>query len=306
MSNLNHFAIARILHSEILGPVSPGHGQLGSLQIVEDVFCIRQKPVSPDEVHTGESVDMDDVIQAFHDVRNDRKSPDFYVAEPERNRRFIERCRKLGVQASEYTMNKVLLNARKSNRLKGLDSEKTRFNHDEYAFASEFAATEIRYRTGASVDDIICDPELRSEFDQLASKLAPGHSPLEYRWALLSIRKAGRQAAKREAEYDVPPLSPPTRLFSDAVEGVPRNPGVYLLLEQQRPLYARGVRDLHHGVELHRREDFLKPLLERLWRPSPDDLLFSYATLSERKLLRPVEQRLIRERRPLFNIPPAA
>jgi len=304
MSKLNHFAIARILDSEILGPVSPGHGQIGSVQIVEDVFDIRQKPIAPDEVHCGESVDADTLVQAFHDVRDDRKSPDFYVAEPERNCRFIRRCRELGIEASEYAINKALLNARKANRLKGLHSERTTLNHDDYAFASEFAATEIRYRTGASVDDMICDPELRSEFDQLASKMAPGYSPLEYRWALLSIRKAGQ--AKWEAKYEMPALSSPTRLFSDEVEGVPRNAGVYLLLEQQRPLYVRGARDVHHGVELHRREEFLKPLLDRLWRPSPDDLLFSYATLPQRKLLRPVEQRLIREKRPLFNIPPAA
>jgi hypothetical protein len=305
MSKLNHFAIARILDSEILGPVSPGHGQLGSLQVFEDVFDTRRKPVAPDEFHCGEIVDMDVVVQAFHDARDDRKSPDFYVAEPDRNRRFIQRCRALGIQASEYAINKTLLNARKANRLKGLNSERTTLNHDDYAFASEFAATEIRYRTGASVDDIICDPELRSEFDQIASRMAPGHSPLEYRWALLSIRKAGKQV-KWEAEYDMPVLSPPTPLFSNAVEDVPPNLGVYLLLEQQRPLYARGVRDVHHGVELHRCEEFLTPLLDRLWRPSPDDLLFSYATLPKRKLVRPVEQKLIREKRPLFNIPVAA
>jgi hypothetical protein len=211
----------------------------------------------------------------------------------------------LGIGASEYAINKTLLNARKANRLKGLNSERTTLNHDDYAFASEFAATEIRYRTGASVDDIICDPELRSEFDQLASRMAPGHSPLEYRWAMLSIRKAGKRA-KWDAAYEMPALSAPTPLFSGAVEEVPSNLGVYLLLEQQRPLYARGVRDVHHGVALHRREEFLPPLLDRLWRPSPDDLLFSYATLPQRKLIRPVEQKIIREKRPLFNIPVAA
>lgn len=305
MSNLNHFAIARILDSEILGPVSAGHGQLGSLQIVEDVFDIRQQPIAPNEVYADESVDLATVVQAFHDVRNDRKSPDFYVAEPERNHRFIQRCRELHINASEYEINKALLNARKASLLKGLHSEPTRINHDDYAFASEFAATEIRYRTGASVDDIICDPVLRSEFDQLAHKMAPGYSVLQYRWALLSIRKAGQQA-KWQAEYDMPVLSPPSRLFSDALDTVPRNPGVYLLLEQQRPLYVRGVRDVHHGVELHRRDEFLEPLIDRLWRPSLDDLLFSYATLPDRKLLRPVEQTLIRERRPLFNISRAA
>jgi len=304
MSKLNHFAIARILDSEISGAVSPGHGQFGSLQVVEDVFDIRQKPVARDEVHFGDSVDMNMVIQAFHDARDDRKSPDFYLAEPDRNSRFIQRCRELGIEASEYAINKTLLNARKANRLKGLDSERTMLNHDDYAFASEFAATEIRYRTGASVDDIICDPDLRTEFDHLASSMAPGHSPLEYRWALLSIRKAGKQT-KWDAEFEMPVLSIPTPLFSDAVEDVPPDLGVYLLLEKQRPLYARGVRDVHHGVELHRCEGFLTPLLKRLWRPSPDDLLFSYATLPKRNLVRPAEQKLIREKRPLFNIPVA-
>ena len=69
MSKLNHFAIARILDSEILGPVSPGHGQIGSLQILEDVFDIRQKPTVQDDIDRVESVVMDTVVQAFHDVR---------------------------------------------------------------------------------------------------------------------------------------------------------------------------------------------------------------------------------------------
>ena len=36
---------------------------------------------------------------------------------------------------------------------------------------------------------ILCDPILVREFEQIASGIVPGHSPREYRWAALNLRK---------------------------------------------------------------------------------------------------------------------
>ena len=47
---------------------------------------------------------------------------------------------------SAYTINKTLFYMRKNNLLKRLNSIKTSFNYDSYAFASEFAANRIEVR----------------------------------------------------------------------------------------------------------------------------------------------------------------
>ena len=39
------------------------------------------------------------------------------------------------------------------------------------------------------LDQVICDPDLAQEFDNHAARLAPGYTPLEYRWAALGLRK---------------------------------------------------------------------------------------------------------------------
>lgn len=307
MSTLNQFDIAKTLQSEIVGRSRDCHGQVSTSGVVQSYFDLRCKPVAPSEIHHDLDVDTETVVQAFYDVRDDQRSPDLYVADPDRNRRFLDRCGELGERASEYAINKTLLNARKANLLKNLNSKPTRFDHEQYVFASEFAATELRYRTGASIDDIICDPALAAEFDAIAMKIAPGFTPLRYRWAMLSVRKAGRsKEAKWEPEYEMPHFENPFPLFATHSPALPDERGVYLLQERSRTLYVHGTRSISRGIELHRRVDFRGVFAKYLWDPDPDELLVSFAAVAEAKLMRPIELRLICERKPLFNIVNAA
>ena len=72
-----------------------------------------------------------------------------------RNALFIAECRQMGLKASEYFLNKTLLNARKNKLLTGLHSVKTSINYEDFAFACQFAATELKYKIGVSIDDIV-------------------------------------------------------------------------------------------------------------------------------------------------------
>ena len=305
MAQLNHYAISSILGSQIIGRAKVAHGQIGSLQTLQNIIDLRNRLVSPAELYHSEQVSQDLVIEAFHAARQDRGSPDLYVADPQRNREFLKKCRDLGAEASDYSLNKALLNARKGRKLSGLDSVRTHLEFEEYAFACELAAIELHYRIGASIDDIICDPELAARFDSIASKLAPGHTPFEYRWAVLSIRKAGRQS-EWKTEFPLPAFEKPLPLLSDAVEQVPNDVGVYLLSEGQKPLYARGTIDLKHGIEKLRDPRLIQELVDQLWQPDPNNFLVSYATVPQRKLMRPLERLVIAEKKPILNVPRAA
>src|SRR5262249_37236561 len=157
---------------------------IGSLADAQPYFDLLSSTESPAVLHRNEEVDVQRVIEAFHAVRNargDRGSPDLYIADPERNALFLAKCREFGLTCSDYLLNKTLMYARKKSLLPKLKSVKTIIPYEEYAFACEFAATELKYKTGASIDDIICDPGLASRFDVIAGKLAPGFTSFRYR-----------------------------------------------------------------------------------------------------------------------------
>ncbi len=305
MTELNHFAISSLLNSEIVGRSKFGHGQIGSLGGAQKYLDLLTVTEAPTEVHGHETVDVEAVVRAFRalrDRRGDCGSPDLYIADPERNAGFLATCLQFGIEASAYAMNKMLMYARKNNYLPGLKSVKTHFDYENYAFASEFAATELKYQTGATIDDMLCEPCLASRFDAVARKLAPGYTSLQYRWAILTIRKAGTLAST------APDFTEHFRLVKDSLEGVPSASGVYLLSERNRPLYARSTADLRHGIELHRDPQALGAVTGKLWKPNPDDFLVSFAVLPSKpkKLLLEVERKVVKDQKPIFNVPRAA
>lgn len=298
------YEIAKAFNAEMIGPADFGHGQIDSLGDAQRYVQLLGRPTDSAADDHRRDIPLDLVVKAFLEVRNDRGSTDLYVADPDRNKRFLSKCRQLGIQGSDYAINKKLLYARKLGHLRKLRSVKTSFDSEDYAFASEYAATELRYETRSSIDDILCNPLLAARFDAIASGLAPGFSSLEYRWAILSIRKsAGRSANKWKPGYPMPSLAGQFGLVHDPLELIPRSEGVYLISEKDNPLYARSTHDLRHGVELHRRPSAVSALADASWRPALDDFIVSYAVVSPPKLLRPVETKIIEERKPLFNVP---
>src|SRR5438270_701646 len=97
--------------------------------------------------------------------------PDRVVADPDLNRSYIEKCRHLGLTNSVGELNVALINLRKGSHLKGLPrSRRTSFaNEEEYRFAAEIAARYLERTKGVSLDVIISDPNLVSEFDRMAA-----------------------------------------------------------------------------------------------------------------------------------------
>jgi site-specific DNA-methyltransferase (adenine-specific) len=310
MNDINHFAVSSILNSEIVGRSKFGHGQIDSREDAQRYFDLLGITESPEILHGNEEIDPQKVIAAFHAVRNargDQGSPDLYIADPERNAVFLAKCREFGLCCSDYLLNKTLMNARRHSLLRGLHSVRTRTSHEDYAFACEFAATELKYRTGASIADIICDPNLAARFDAIASKLAPGFSSCRYRCGLLSIGKAGRHTAWKPS-YRMPKFTGRFQLVKDPLENMPEDRGVYLLhaVGKERPLYARSTEHLRHAIALHRRPQQLSAILDKFWKPNLENFLVSYAVLPTSKLLKPVEKKIIQERKPIFNVPRVA
>lgn len=202
--------------------------------------------------------EMARIAQAYLEVRNGF-SIDRVVADPDMDRRFLRRCRELGLAGTDFDLNWKLFNGRK-NKFFG-DLPKTRnytaSRQDEFEFSSEMA---IRYvqeqvrtqeRREISLDTIICDPDLAAEFDKIAAKLAPGFSPLDYRWVAFGVRKASGRYSSKAQTIKFPTFDSLAPTSSVRASGIPTDQGMYFFRCEDQPLFIGETNNLRERIEKH-------------------------------------------------------
>lgn len=197
------------------------------------------------------------LIRAFLEVR-DGYSTDRVVADPELNRRFLERARQLGAIGTDFQLNWTLFNARKAGSI-SVPTKTRRYTvpgKDEFEFATEMAISFIQRKLereaghSISLDKIICDPELAEQFDKTASLLAPGYRPLEYRWIVLGLRKA-RRFSKQAAEVDCPRFDSFGTAADIRAGKLPTGQGLYTIRTDRANIYIGETDNLRHRIEHH-------------------------------------------------------
>ena len=202
------------------------------------------------------------VIDAFKQVHGGC-SVDRLLADVEIDAAFIDACRGKGLAGTAAVWNRTLIGLRKSKRVPRCGSHTRVFaarDMDHYSFASEIAIAEMSLRN-LSLDDILCDPTLAREFDQLAAQYAPNFSSLQYRWAALNLRKRAKE--RHDCAKNLPPelakltLEPPvpwSRMRLNSIEPVP---GVYVLFGRKKEaLYAGEAFNLRSRFERHSGQQF--------------------------------------------------
>ena len=160
----------------------------------------------------GTAPDMARIAQAYLEVRGGF-SIDRVVADPDLDRRFLRRCRELGLGGTDFDLNWKLFNGRKNKYFSDLPKTRnyTASRKDEFEFSSEIASRYVQEqvrkqgRGDVSLDKIICDPDLAAEFDEIAARLAPGFAALDYRWVALGVRKAAGRYAGKASQSGRPP-----------------------------------------------------------------------------------------------------
>lgn len=141
---------------------------------------------------------------------------DRIIADPELNELFLRQCWEMGAKASPSDLNRTLMNLRKSGGLNS-DTPSRRFvigrsEMEPYAYACEFAVKHLQvieyksYHRAITVDNILCDKQLTEKFDTIVKRIEPGYSPLEYHWAILSMRKRDRRAASTSVQPRFDPV----------------------------------------------------------------------------------------------------
>jgi site-specific DNA-methyltransferase (adenine-specific) len=259
---------------------------------------------------SGSQSQMGTVIQSYLEVR-EGYSTDFVVADPDFNRRFLRRCRELGAAGTDFDLNWALFNARKNRHLTDIPKTKrfTVSRIDEYEYASEMAVRFVqrqvqeREHCEASLDKIICDPELAAEFDRLASRIASGFSPIEYRWVALGLRKAARRLTASTEVVELPKLEMLGSTKTVRPSRLPTEQGLYLFQCDDEAIFLGETDNLRHRIERHFDTSEDRGLPDWLYDPGRRAVRLGIAHLPgiRSTTRRAMELRGIRDLRPIFN-----
>ena len=195
------------------------------------------------------------IIEAYR-LTYDDYSVDRIVADPELNLEFTNACTRLGLVGDARTWNTLLFRLRKAGKLTEFSATKRTTlswdEHDDYMFASEIALqTIIDSGEAISLDEILCDPNLAKQFDQIATQFAPGFRPIEYHWAALKLRKEAKFARGRAEILTPPRFADSVPIDESVINNLPNESGLFVLSESSgRELYAGETLDLRKKMSM--------------------------------------------------------
>jgi hypothetical protein len=193
------------------------------------------------------------VIEAFNKV-HEGYSPDWMIVEPHHNELFIAQCRALKLDLSEFWLNHLLMDVRKNPKYKGRLNRTTKrsgfSDYDDCAFAAEIAIRTIQRTRGVTLDHTLCDPILRVNFDEIATRLVRGITGLKLRCAALNLRKTHRLKPIDLSldKYDLVAMGP---LKTISLSDIAASSGTYAFYDRTRPIFAGETDNLRKRIETH-------------------------------------------------------
>jgi site-specific DNA-methyltransferase (adenine-specific) len=234
-------------------------------------------------------------------------SLDRVVADPDLNRKLADACREIGLAGEPRTWNWTLFGMRKAGLLTGMPTvRRTEIGWDDcesYLFASEIAWRQMIDDGCESLDSILCDPFLAASFDEIASQWAPGHTPLEYRWAAMKLRKTAKVVRVRASLLTDARLRREVALDRRGMAQLPDQPGIYVVsgAADGKHLYAGEAANLRRRLC-----NQFGPATRPLWKRCAESLTARYfptACACTDRLA--YQRRLVARHRPMFNLPEA-
>lgn len=274
---------------------------------------------SPDKDPTVASRDVDraklkaTVIRAF-ELTHQGYSSDEVLLDDELNAAFLEACQQSMPDVEAGLFNRTLLNLRKAGKLSEIPTTRRRRSDTESVLpVAEIAARTMVDKTDQSIDAILCDPALRSEFAALVEKISPDADPYLARKAVFRLRKSRR--LRPELITRIADWGRTIEEFAVAeIRGdwarVPELPGVYIFRDRSGYLYIGQSVNLRERMKSHLEESSSRGL-GRYLSEQPADQIFvelhwfpADSRAKETMIRRAYESELIRTRKPRFNIQP--
>ncbi len=207
-----------------------------------------------------------------------------------------------------------LLKVRKAGKLK---VRATRRGHAEvgpWTDTAEIAIRTVLDRHQVSIDDVMCDPRLRSELQAEAVAIGPDAPADLIRKAVLRLRKVRRlrpELVLRVADWQTRVV---TLAFDEIdLDAIPRSPGVYIFRSEEGYLYIGEAENLSTRISQHLGGSHNRGLAKRLSLAESDSHppltlelhVFAKDSPGNRAIMRRAyESELIRSREPKYNLRP--
>jgi hypothetical protein len=320
MAELNQYAVSKVLGSKMKPTKSARFGNFALLETTAEALKARALSSSTRKP-LGFTYDQDRVVvAAFEDVRQGAP-PDAILWDRGLLRRFIHRCRELGLDAPDPFLARRLINVRKNTTRyarhgitisQSAQKERKPSIVPKYAPIIEFALIKLRYRYGCSIDDVLLDPNLGDQFERNALDVAPELSPTDLRLGALYIRKS-RFLAKKDrpliAALDPKKIdrhaSPPIPLPDVNPADIPTEAGLIEIREGNRFLYIARSEALRSVAEQFATGRAFEIVASTFWHPQLDQIAIQFIQGNdiEGASLQGWENRLIQDRQPVFNWP---
>jgi predicted GIY-YIG superfamily endonuclease len=261
----------------------------------------------------AEGDELQRVVQESFAEVHDGWSVDEVLVDDELNGAFVERCRMALPDAETALLNWTLLTLRKAGKLETEATKRRVLRHEKYLHAAEIAARWMYDKYELSTDRVMCDPDRRREFDQVAQTVAPGVSAYRLRKAALSLRKARKlrpELVARVADWKKEVITRPASDVADDPRLVPEKPGIYIFRDTTGYLYIGQSSDLRQRVASHLDASDRTSLANYFQAHGITNVtveLHAFDPASNARLLtmrRAYESELIRSRRPRLNVAP--
>jgi hypothetical protein len=219
----------------------------------DEGVSLNQLALSKLSVRLKDTVDLTTslLVEAYKQVY-DGFSSDRVLIEPDLNKRFLERCHKLGLGQSDFELNHLLCKIRKDGKsLLPPATKKPRItDYDDFVFGSEIAFRHLQRKFEVSLDRVLCDLEMREKFDAIAKQLTSERSVFKLRMGALYLRKIHRLKPNS--------VTPPAYILKAAgnmaelkLDKLPEASGAYVFYDATRPVYAGETSKLRHRIQLH-------------------------------------------------------
>ncbi|MCY2954584.1 MAG: hypothetical protein NTU53_21860 [Planctomycetota bacterium] len=252
----------------------------------------------------------DIVRRAFLAVRDGRAS-EYVISHPELNARFIERCRAElgGADTTQAEMNRCLNNLRKQGQLSKYPTTRRKQpdpQRQKYEHLVLNAARLIERQYSTTIDEIVCNPATRTEFDTLMQMLYPDISLFEARYTVLSLRKSSRLKPEPLNRFLAATGAAilPIRKVEASLSSVPTRPGLYLFFDETMTLYIGEADSLQRRIGDHCSTWTFRELVRLISQGKRSEAFLAYYVLTQetgKRTLRDAETELIRSRNPEHN-----
>jgi predicted GIY-YIG superfamily endonuclease len=242
-------------------------------------------------------------------------SCDEVLLDDERNKQFLAACRRSLPDTDSARFNWTLLTLRKAGKLNATTRHRRSDDHSACQHAAEIAARLMEDKYSMNIDRVMCNPDLRREFDDVTRSLAPSVDSYLLRKAAFALRKARQlrpELVVRIADWGRVISVHSLASLQSSLENITTSPGVYIFRDSSGYLYIGESHNLRDRLGQHLDTRQPSSLLNLLATKGVDfdkvqielHAFDPHSAAKQARMRRAYESELIESRAPKFNVRP--